>query len=113
MKLPTFAMEPIEPPAPGSSKHEIIIVVGLSSREAAKAVKDETLSALARMFPAAEFQMTVVDADFVDDGRYMVIPCRGSVGVDEPLKPLPPGQLVEQVEEALQDLRFLEPVTVN
>lgn len=113
MKLPTFAMEPIEPASPSSSKHEIIIVVGLTSRDAAKAVKEETLSALARMFPAAEFQMTVVDADFVDGGRYLVIPCRGSVGGDEPLKPLPPAPLVHEIERALEELGFLEPVTVN
>jgi hypothetical protein len=114
MKLPTFLIEPSEQaPSASSGKHEIIVVVGLSSRDAARAVEEETLAALARLFPIAEFQLTVVDADFVDDGRYMVIPCRGSVGDDQPLKPLPPARLVDEVEEALRDRCFLEPASVN
>lgn len=87
-------------------RHELIIVVDASARGIAEATKAETIKALEHAIPGVIFTMISAESDFVDEGRYLVMPCRGSTG--GPLKPMPPPSLVRDAERVLERLRFLE-----
>lgn len=92
---------------------ELVVVVGISSKAAAAGAWRAALPVLKREFPAVGFKLHVARADFVDDGRYMVVPFRGSIGDGTALRPMPPAGLLDAVGRALDRLRFLEPVTVQ
>lgn len=89
-----------------AARHEFVIVVDAASRDAAAAAKPGLLEALVRRFPEVIFSLVSADCDFVDGGRYMLIPCRGSTGGT--LKPMPPAKLQAEIAEALEAMRFLD-----
>jgi hypothetical protein len=101
-----------EAPA-GGERHEIVIAVGISSAELARAVKEATMAELAARFTEAEFSMVLIGDDFVDGGAYMVVGCRGKIGNGGAIKPMPPYGLMVSVDRALQEMRFLEPPTAH
>lgn len=96
-----------------NGRHELIIVVGISSAAIARAVKDTTIAQLSSRFAEAEFSMVCIDDDFVDGGAYMVVGCRGRIGNGGSLKPMPPYALVVSVDRALREMRFLEPPALH
>lgn len=96
-----------------SGRHEIVIAVGISSADLARAVKDATIAELSSRFAEAEFSMVCISDDFVDGGSYMLVGCRGKVGDGGALKPMPPDELMMSVDRALQQMRFLEPPALH
>lgn len=89
-------------------RHELVLVVGASSKEVADLSWREVLPELEREFPSVAFKLHVADVDFVDQGRYMVVPFRGNIGDGAGLRPMPPAALVERAAAAIERLRFLE-----
>lgn len=99
-------------PAAGE-RHAIVIAVGISSADLARAVKETTIAELSSRFTEADFSMVCIADDFVDGGAYMVVGCRGKIGNGSAIKPMPPYALLVGVDHALRDMRFLEPPAVH
>lgn len=102
-----------EIPPDAETEVELVVVVGISSKAAAAGAWRAALPELEHEFPAVAFSLHVAQADFVDDGRYMVVPFRGNIGDGTALRPMPPAGLVDAVGSTLDRLRFLEQATVQ